>query len=154
MDLTDSLKSAIGGGNKQNDLMSIIMSLIGGQGGINNLISQFAAKGLGDVINSWIGTGKNLPISGDQLQSVFGKDKISQLADKVGMDNNTFTSQLSNLLPQVIDNLTPGGKVPEGQPHVSFAQLLAPVRIDLLNNITLSCRDLYSLDEMMKFVAV
>ena len=114
MNLMDSLKSAIGGGNKQNDLMSIIMSIIGGQGGINNLISQFAAKGLGDVINSWIGTGKNLPISGDQLQSVFGKDKISQLADKVGMDNNTFTSQLSNLLPQVIDNLTPGGKVPEG----------------------------------------
>ena len=114
MNLMDSLKSAIGGGNKQNDLMSIIMSIIGGQGGINNLISQFAAKGLGDVINSWIGTGKNLPISGDQLQSVFGKDKISQLADKVGMDNNTFTSQLSNLLPQVIDNLTPGGKVPGG----------------------------------------
>ena len=114
MDLMDSLKSAIGGGNKQNDLMSIIMSLIGGQGGINNLISQFAAKGLGDVINSWIGTGKNLPISADQLQSVFGKDKISQLAGKVGMDNNAFTSQLSNLLPQVIDKLTPGGKVPEG----------------------------------------
>ncbi|MEJ2103858.1 MAG: YidB family protein [Ignavibacteriaceae bacterium] len=114
MDLMDSLKSAIGGGNKQNDLMSIIMSLIGGQGGINNLISQFAAKGLGDVINSWIGTGKNLPISGDQLQSVFGKDKISQLASKVGMDNNAFTSQLSNLLPQVIDKLTPDGKVPEG----------------------------------------
>lgn len=114
MDLMDSLKSSIGGGNKQNDLMSIIMSLIGGQGGINNLISQFATKGLGDVINSWIGTGKNLPISGDQLQSVFGKDKISQLAGKVGMDNNVFTSQLSNLLPQVIDKLTPGGKVPEG----------------------------------------
>lgn len=114
MDLMDSLKSAIGGGNKQNDLMSIIMSLIGGQGGINNLISQFATKGLGDVINSWIGTGKNLPISGNQLQSVFGKDKISQLASKVGMDNNAFTSQLSNLLPQVIDQLTPDGKVPEG----------------------------------------
>jgi uncharacterized protein YidB (DUF937 family) len=114
MDLMGSLKSAIGGRNKQNDLMSIIMSLISGQGGINNLISQFAAKGLGDVINSWIGTGKNLPISGDQLQSVFGKDKIGQFAGKVGMDNNAFTNQLSNLLPQVVDKLTPEGKVPEG----------------------------------------
>jgi uncharacterized protein YidB (DUF937 family) len=69
---------------------------------------------LGDVINSWIGTGKNLPISGDQLQSVFGKDKIGQFAGKVGMDNNAFTNQLSNLLPQVVDKLTPEGKVPEG----------------------------------------
>ena len=114
MDLMDSLKSTIGGGGQKNDLMSIIMSLIGGQGGLNNLISQFASKGLGDIVNSWIGTGKNLSVSGDQLQNVLGKDKINQLASKVGMDSNSFTSQLSNLLPQVVDKLTPEGKVPEG----------------------------------------
>lgn len=114
MDLMDSLKSAIGGGNQQNDLMSTVMGLLGGQGGLNNLIGQFASKGLGDVIGSWVGTGKNLPISGDQLQNVLGKDTISQLASRVGIDNNAFTSQLSNLLPQVVDKLTPDGKVPEG----------------------------------------
>ena len=114
MDLMDSLKSTIGGGGQKNDLMSIIMSLIGGQGGLNNLISQFASNGLGDIVNSWTGTGNNLPISGDQLQNVLGKDKINQLASKVGMDSNSFTNQLSNLLPQVVDKLTPEGKVPEG----------------------------------------
>ena len=114
MDLMDSLKSAIGGGNQQNDLMSTVMGLLGGQGGLNNLIGQFASKGLGDVINSWVGTGKNLPVSGDQLHNILGKDTIGQLASKVGMDNHSFTSQLSNLLPQVVDKLTPEGKVPEG----------------------------------------
>ena len=114
MDLMDSLKSAIGGGNQKNDLMSTIMGLLGGQGDLNNLIGQFTSKGLGDVIGSWVGTGKNLPISGDQLQNVLGKDTISRLASKVGMDNNAFASQLSNLLPQVVDKLTPGGNVPEG----------------------------------------
>ena len=114
MDLIDSLKSTIGGGGQKNDLMSIIMSLIGGQGGLNNLIGQFASNGLGDIVNSWTGTGNNLPISGDQLQNVLGKDKINQLASKVGMDSNSFTNQLSNLLPQVVDKLTPEGKVPEG----------------------------------------
>ena len=114
MDLMDSLKSAIGGGNQQNDLMSTVMGLLGGQGGLNNLISQFASKGLGDIINSWVGTGNNVPVSGDQLHNVLGKDTISQLASMVGMDSNAFTSQLSNLLPQVVDKLTPDGKVPEG----------------------------------------
>jgi uncharacterized protein YidB (DUF937 family) len=114
MDLMDSLKSAIGGGNQQNDLISIIMSLIGGEGGINNLIGQFASKGLGDVINSWVGTGKNLPISGDQLKGVLGDDTIKNLASKLEMDSGALTGQLSNLLPQVVDKLTPEGKVPEG----------------------------------------
>jgi uncharacterized protein YidB (DUF937 family) len=114
MDIMDSLKSAVGGGGKQNDLMSIIMSLIGGQGGINNLISQFASKGLGDVINSWVGTGKNLPITGDQLKGVLGDDTIKNLASKLGMESSALTGQLSNLLPQVVDKLTPEGKVPEG----------------------------------------
>jgi len=114
MDLMDSLKSAIGGGNQQNDLISIIMSLIGGEGGINNLIGQFASKGLGDVINSWVGTGKNLPISGDQLKGVLGDGTIKNLASKLGMDSNALLGQLSNLLPQAVDKLTPGGKVPEG----------------------------------------
>ena len=114
MDIMDSLKSALGGGDQKSDLMSIVMELLSGKGGLNGLVSQFASKGLGDIINSWIGTGKNLPISGDQLQNVLGKDTISRLAGKVGMDNNTFVSELSNLLPQVIDKLTPDVKVPEG----------------------------------------
>jgi uncharacterized protein YidB (DUF937 family) len=90
MDLMDSLKSAIGGGDQKNDLMPTIMGLLGGQGDLNNLIGQFTSKGLGDVIGSWVGTGKNLPISGDQLQNVLGKDTISQLASKVGLDNNVL----------------------------------------------------------------
>ena len=114
MDIMDSLKSAIGGDNQQNDLMSTVMGLLGGQGGLNNLIGQFSSKGLGDVINSWVGTGKNLPISGDQLRGVLGDDTIKNLASKLGMDSSALTGQLSNLLPQVVDKLTPEGKVPEG----------------------------------------
>lgn len=78
MDILNTVKSAFGGGDKQNDLMSSVMGLLGGQGGLNNLISQFDAKGLGDVIGSWVGTGKNLPVSADQIQSVLGSDQIKK----------------------------------------------------------------------------
>ena len=116
MDILDSVKSAIGGGgNTQNDLMSTIMNLIGGQsGGLNGLISQFSSKGLGDVISSWVGTGKNLPISSDQIHQALGSDTVKNLASKLNMDTNTLTSHISNLLPQAVDKLTPDGKVPEG----------------------------------------
>jgi uncharacterized protein YidB (DUF937 family) len=115
MDILNTVKSALGGGDKNNDLMSIVMNLVGGQkGGLNGLISQFASKGLGDVVGSWVSTGKNLPISPDQLQGVLGNDAVKNIASKLGMDTKSVTSQLSNLLPQVVDKLTPDGKVPEG----------------------------------------
>jgi uncharacterized protein YidB (DUF937 family) len=114
MDILNTVKSALGGGDKQGDLLSSVMGLLGGQGGLNNLISQFGAKGLGDVIGSWVGTGKNIPISADQLKGVLGDDTVKNIASKLGMDSNAVTSQLSNLLPDVVDKLTPEGKVPEG----------------------------------------
>ena len=114
MDILNTIQSALGGGNKKDDLMSTVVGLLGGQGGLQNLIGQFTSKGLGDVVGSWISTGKNLPVSGDQLQNVLGKDTIGNLASKLGMDSGALTSQLTNLLPNVVDKLTPDGKVPEG----------------------------------------
>jgi uncharacterized protein YidB (DUF937 family) len=115
MDILETVKSALGGGDKKADLMSTVMNLVGGQsGGLNGLISQFTSKGLGDVVGSWVGTGKNLPVSKDQIQSVLGADQIKNIASKLGIGTNEVTSQLSNLLPQVVDKLTPDGKVPEG----------------------------------------
>lgn len=114
MDIMDTLKSAVGAGDIKDDLMSSVMGLLGGSGGLNGLVSQFASKGLGDVIGSWVGTGNNLPVSGDQLKSALGDDTIKNIASKLGMDSGALTSQLSNLLPNVVDKLTPEGKVPEG----------------------------------------
>jgi len=114
MDILNTIQSALGGGDKKDDLMSTVTSLLGGQGGLQNLIGQFTQKGLGDVIGSWVSTGKNLPVSGEQLQNVLGKDTINNLASKLGMDSGALTSQLKNLLPDVVDKLTPNGKVPEG----------------------------------------
>jgi uncharacterized protein YidB (DUF937 family) len=116
MDILNTIQSALGSGqnNKQNDLLGSVMGMIGGQGGLNNLISQFSSNGLGDVIGSWVSTGKNLPISPEQLKGVLGDDTVKNIASKLGIDSNALTSQLSNLLPDVVDKLTPDGKVPEG----------------------------------------
>ena len=114
MDILKTIQSALGSSNKKDDAMSSVIDMIGGQGGLNNLISQFTSKGLGNVIGSWVGTGKNLPISPEQLKGVLGNDTVKNIASKLGIDSNAVTSQLSNLLPDVVDKLTPNGKVPEG----------------------------------------
>lgn len=124
MDLMDSLKSAIGGGDKKDDLMSSVMQLLGGQGGLQNLISQFDAKGLGDIIGSWVGTGQNKSISPDQLQNVLDSGVLNGIASKLGLNTNDLSSQLSNLLPGVVDKLTPEGKVPDGDIMSQASDLL------------------------------
>ena len=125
MGILDGVKSALGGGGNQNDIISEIMKLIGGQsGGLAGLVQLFTSKGMGDIISSWIGTGNNLPISSGQLTEVLGSDTIKNLASKLGIDSNSLTGQLSNLLPQVIDKLTPDGKVPEGDILIKGMDLL------------------------------
>lgn len=110
----DILKSALGGGDK-NDLLSTVMGLIGGQeGGLSGLVGQFAKNGAGDLIESWIGTGDNKAISTSQLTDAIGADKIGEIASKLGTDSDSILSQLTDILPQAVDKLTPEGKVPEG----------------------------------------
>lgn len=114
MDILKTIQSALGGGNQKDDLMSSVMQLLGRKDGLQNLVNQFDAKGLGDIIGSWISTGQNKSISADQIQNVFGSDALNGIASKLGLNVNDLSSQLSNLLPDVVDKLTPNGKIPEG----------------------------------------
>lgn len=135
MGLLDSLVGSVVsqalGGSQQGGQAALIQALIGmlmngglggggaaqagaPAGGLGGLLEQFQRSGLGDVMNSWVGTGQNLPISGDQLESVLGGDTIAQIARQMGMTQGDAAGQLSSLLPEVIDKLTPQGRVPEG----------------------------------------
>ena len=114
MDILKTVKSAVGG-VAGNDIMPIIISLISEQsGGLSGLIQKFTSNGLGDVVSSWVGTGDKLPISADQITKVLGSDTIKNIAEKTGLDTKAVTGQLTTILPQVINKLTPDGKIPEG----------------------------------------
>jgi uncharacterized protein YidB (DUF937 family) len=104
------------GGGKPANLMDALGGLLGDQqaGGLNGLVQQFASQGLGDIVNSWVGTGPNKAITPQQVQQGLGSDIIGQLASKVGLPADQISSQLANLLPGLIDKLTPDGKIPQG----------------------------------------
>lgn len=86
----------------------------GGLGGLAGLAEQFQRGGLGDVMNSWIGTGQNLPISPDQLGGVLGGDLVGELTRHTGMGQDDLLGQLSQVLPQMVDRATPEGRIPDG----------------------------------------
>ena len=120
MGLLDSISQIAGqalasSGNGQSGLLQGILGMVSQQpGGLAGLIQAFQSKGLGDVAASWVGTGANLPISPDQLQNVLGSDAVSSLASKFGLSSEDVSGRLSELLPQVVDKLTPNGQVEDG----------------------------------------
>ncbi len=122
MGLLDSIvgqvAGALGGAapGQQGGLLEAVTGLINNPqtGGLQGLIQTFEQQGLGQVISSWIGTGQNLPISAEQLQSVLGNEQVQAIAQKLGLSPQDITSHLSQLLPQVVDKVTPEGAVPQG----------------------------------------
>ena len=105
-----------GGGEGQNPLMDVITGLINNPntGGLSGLVQTFASKGLGDVVGSWISTGENQPISAEQVQHVLGKDQLQAISEKLGVSTQEASGGLAELLPQIIDKLTPQGSIPQG----------------------------------------
>ncbi len=133
MSLLDSVIGAMAGGmggspgagGTQGALLNAVIGMLangqgagqaagqgGGAGGLGDLIGKFTQNGMGDVIGSWVGHGQNASISGDQLSNVLGADTIGNLASQLGMSHGDVAGQLSHMLPQVIDRLTPHGQAP------------------------------------------
>jgi uncharacterized protein YidB (DUF937 family) len=103
--------------DQTNPLMQVVGTLLsnsGPYGGLAGLVQQFQQAGLGQQIGSWVSTGQNLPISADQLAKVFGGAQLQQMAQSAGVDSSQFSGQLAELLPQMVDKLTPGGQLPRG----------------------------------------
>ncbi|MGC3973954.1 MAG: YidB family protein [Nitrospira sp.] len=120
MGLFDQLGQAatgmLGQTGNNNPLLQAVVSLLTQNshvGGLSGLIQAFQKNGLGDIVNSWVGTGKNLPISPEQIQQGLGGDLLKQLASQAGLSTEAVGGQLASLLPGLIDKLTPGGKVPD-----------------------------------------
>jgi uncharacterized protein YidB (DUF937 family) len=119
--LAGILGSMLGGGGQQGggglnaQLINAAIGMLsndGGQGGLGGLAAKFQQAGLGDAMGSWIGTGENQAVSGDQMTSALGDNTISDLASKLGMSQGDAAGQLSQILPGLINHLTPNGQAP------------------------------------------
>lgn len=134
MGLLDSMLGGVAGqllggagGGQNNPVLSAVMMLLQQNGGLGNVIAQFEQHGLGAHAASWVGTGANQSISGDQLAQVFGSGAIGQIAAQLGMDHGQASGALAQLLPEVINQLTPQGQV-TSQSGDMLSQVLSMLR--------------------------
>jgi len=84
-------------------------------GGLGGLLNKFQQNGLGSVVDSWIGPGQNQPVAPGQLGSALGPDVIRSLAQRTGLSEQELTACLAQILPGVVDKLTPNGRLPSPQ---------------------------------------
>ena len=135
MGLLDSVLGAVLGGGRQQQapaaagglggligmlasnpqILSTITGMLsndGGHGGLGGLVGKFQQAGMGDAIGSWIGTGANQAVTGDQLGNVLGEDALSGLAQKMGLNVGEAGGVLAQVLPELINHMTPAGEAP------------------------------------------
>jgi uncharacterized protein YidB (DUF937 family) len=108
MGLFDGLLGGIVGAG----MVSVVSGIIEKHGGIQGVVSEFERNGLGPTVKSWVGTGPNQPISPEDLQKALGPDLLQQLSEKSGLSVPELSQKLSQILPQAVDKLTPGGSIP------------------------------------------
>lgn len=111
---TQALGQQQGGGHDWVVLVSSLLANGTAHGGLAGVLQQLRAGGLAEHVQSWISTGANLPVSGTQLSAALGGagGLLGQLAQQAGVSHEEAGEQLSQLLPQIIDRLTPNGQVP------------------------------------------
>ena len=95
---------------------------------LDGIISSLKEKGLKDTVASWVGTGENQPINPEKIKEALGVHRIEELAAQAKMKASEVPQALSNLLPQIIDKLTPDGKEPENGIAAAAVKLLKGIQ--------------------------
>ena len=118
MSLLDQVVGALAGGESggSSALLQTVLQLVNNPqtGGLEGLIRSFQQGGLGDIVNSWVANGRNLPVSGEQIESVLGGSVLQDLAAQLGVSPQQASGSLADVLPQLIDQMTPNGELPQG----------------------------------------
>ena len=97
----------------QNPLLLMALQLLQQNGGLQGILAKLQQAGYGQQAQSWIGTGPNLPIDPRVLQQVFGQGQLGQIAQQLGIPREQASDGVAQVLPQVVDQMTPAGEVPE-----------------------------------------
>ena len=99
------------GGMDAQQLMAVVAQLLQQSGGLQGLLAKLQAGGLGEAAQSWVGTGANQPVSADQLGGALGPDLMGSLGSLMGGNGQQASSILAQVLPGLVDQMTPQGRV-------------------------------------------
>jgi uncharacterized protein YidB (DUF937 family) len=109
-------------GDKGGDLMQMILQHVQGQGGLQNFLNGLGQMGLQEKAASWVGTGENAAITAQEAGNVLGDNFLQEAATKLGVSPEAVSGAASQVLPEVVNQATPNGVIPEGLDLAGLAQ--------------------------------
>jgi uncharacterized protein YidB (DUF937 family) len=117
MGILDNLEHAAGLGGAasqtgRSPITAILEMLQTQPGGLAGVLEQFNSSGLGAAVSSWQSQGSNIPVSPPQVQGALGLSLIAQIAEKLGLTNEQAAGHLAQLLPVIVNHLSPNGQAP------------------------------------------
>ena len=115
--LGNILGGMLGGGSgaqAQNPLLQIALQILQQNGGLEGMLGKFQQAGYADEAQSWVSTGQNRPISGEVLEQILGQGQLGQIAQQLGVGQREAAGGLASVLPQIIDQMTQQGQLPQG----------------------------------------
>lgn len=109
----------------QSPVTQVLGGLLQQHGGIGGLVTQLTQGGLGSEVSSWIGSGQNAPVSGSQITQALGGGSIAKIAQELGIDPQEAGNLLAQVLPHLIDHMTPNGQLPANAGQAPSADVLS-----------------------------
>ena len=112
----EEMVSKIGGKGGQEGGLGALSKLFSSNGGMQGMASKLSQNGMGQQVQSWVGHGQNQPVSGDQIQKSLDPKSLNEFAKQTGQTPQQASSNVAQVLPEMMHQATPEGKMPGEDP--------------------------------------
>jgi uncharacterized protein YidB (DUF937 family) len=122
------------GGGANSPMAQVLQGLLQQHGDLGGLVGQLAQGGLSQQTQSWVGTGQNIAVSAEQIVAALGQGSVGNIAQQLGVNPQQAGGLLAQVLPQLIDHMTPHGQLPAGSGQMPTSEVLGSVLGALFGN--------------------
>ncbi len=116
MGFLDNITAKLGGQNGEEGGLASLQRMFASNGGLSGMTSKLSNSGMGKQVQSWIGTGENQPVTGQQMQQAMDPNELHSMAEQAGMSDEEASEQLAQAVPQMVNQATPEGQIPQQDP--------------------------------------
>jgi uncharacterized protein YidB (DUF937 family) len=116
MGILDDISAKLGGQQGQEGGLASLQQMFSSNGGLQGMMSKLTNSGLGQQVQSWVGTGENQPVTGHQMQQAMDPNELHHMAEQAGMSDEETSDQIARAMPQMVNDATPQGQIPEQDP--------------------------------------
>jgi uncharacterized protein YidB (DUF937 family) len=116
MGFLDDIAAKLGGQQGQEGGLASLQKLVSSSGGLQGITQKLSSSGLGQQVQSWVGTGHNEPVTGSQVQQAMDPGQLDAMAKQAGMTPEQTSNEVAHALPEMVNQATPEGQIPHQDP--------------------------------------